>query len=514
MPASGWKLGLPAAIVCSVGAWLTAGLLQADAPPQKRKIPSTSLPAIDLGLWSGPMSPPRTTRVRPGDDQRPYVAGRVLVKFRDGTSANARAAALSAAQARGSSAMDWADFDIVSLDPTADPEAVARALSQRPDVLYAQADYIAHPTFTPNDPLFAQQWNLAAQALDMPRAWDINNGASASIIVAVLDTGLAYNNEIVTFQTRGVLADNRVYPSLGQIDVPFAAAPDLGAGRVVSPRDFIWNDNDPLDFDGHGTHVTGTIGQATNNGVGVAGMAFNVRIMPLKVIATDWDFAFGNNNFGSAATVAAGIRYAVDNGARVLNLSLGFDGATSLPAVEEAVQYAVSRGAFVSIAAGNNFEEGNPVEALAEIANRVDGAVSVAAVGRTLQRAYYSSRRTSVEISAPGGDLRADPSGGITQQTYDFGFSVPDPFSAPVSQYRAPRFDVFRFVPFQGTSMAAPHVAGLAAMLMQQGIDNPRAIEVAMKRFATDRGTPGRDDDFGIGLINPRATLRGLGLSR
>src|SRR4029079_1487849 len=102
-----------------------------------------------------------------------------------------------------------------------------------------------------------------------------------------------------------------VYPALGIVDVPFAVAPELG-DRFVSPRDFIWDDNDPVDLDGHGTHVTGTIGQLTNNGVGVAGMAFNVRIMPVKVISETWDFIFGAPNAGTDDVVARGIRYAAD----------------------------------------------------------------------------------------------------------------------------------------------------------------------------------------------------------
>jgi subtilisin family serine protease len=120
-----------------------------------------------------------------------------------------------------------------------------------------------------------------------------------------------------------------------------------------------------------------------------------------------------------------------------------------------------------------------------------------------------------VEIAAPGGDMRtAGASGGILQQTYDPLIGVSDPLSQPVSEYGPPRFDTFRYVPYQGTSMAAPHVAGFAALLMQQGITSPAAIEAAIRRFATDRGAAGRDEDFGFGLINPRDTLRGLGLSR
>jgi serine protease len=191
-------------------------------------------------------------------------------------------------------------------------------------------------------------------------------------------------------------------------------------------------------------------------------------------------------------------------------MSIGRTGPPA-PVVESAIRYAVAQGAFIAISGGNDFERGNPIERIAEIADRVDGAMSVAAIGRDRQRAYYSTRGGYIEIAAPGGNRRQGGADGmVLQQTYSFDFT--DTFLLPPGQYRAPRFDVFAFVPFQGTSMAAPHVAGLAALLMQQGIRSPATIEAAIKRFATDLGATGRDDDFGYGLISPRATLRGLGL--
>jgi len=193
-------------------------------------------------------------------------------------------------------------------------------------------------------------------------------------------------------------------------------------------------------------------------------------------------------------------------------MSIGRTGPPA-PVVEDAIRYAVGKGTFIAIAAGNAFEEGNPRQVIAEIASRVEGAVSVAAVDLLHNRAFYSGTGTWVELAAPGGSSRGfGTAGTIYQQTYDLDFV--DTYDLPPALYRAPRFDVLAFLPFQGTSMATPHVSGLAALLVQQGITSPAAIEAALERFAADRGATGRDNEFGHGEISARNTLRGLGLSR
>ena len=334
------------------------------------------------------------------------------------------------------------------------------------------------------------------------------------MVVAVLDSGLAYTNVSFDFtQNAPQLIDDVVFPALGTVRLPFAAAPELGAAdRFVAPRDFIWDDTQPVDMDGHGTHVAGTIAQVTNNAAGVAGMAFNVRLMPVKVIDGFWDAYFRSPFIGTDDLVARGIRYAADNGANVINMSIGRDGPPA-PVVQDAVVYAISKGAFVAVAASNEFLEGNPIPRFAEMAPQINGMVSVAAVGRDRLRAAYSGTGAFVEIAAPGGDsTRGGAPSMILQQTYDFDFT--DTFLNGAAGFHAPRFDVFEYVYYEGTSMATAHVSGLAALLYQQGITKPAAIEAAMKRSATDLGTTGRDDQFGSGLINPRAALRGLGIAR
>jgi serine protease len=500
-------------VACAAGAlwlaWVAAQHAQVPPASVSLLVSETAPPAIDRGLREN--DPPRSPRADP--DGEPFLRGSLIVKFRPGTSPDARRALLAQVDGAAEPAPSYADFDIVSVEADASPEAAAEALATQPDVAYAQARYRVYPRFVPNDPLYARQWNYPA--LDMERAWDINPGATSAITVAVLDTGVAFRAGIMRYQARAfrLAPGGAIFPALGVVEVPFAAAPDLlGPDRFVAPRDFIWDTTTPFDLDGHGTHVAGTIGQLTNNGVGTAGMAFNVRIMPVKVVGSMWDGVFQSPQQGTDDVVARGIRYAVDNGAKVINLSIGRMGAPA-PVLRDAVAYAVSRGAFVAVAAGNDFETGNRVERIAEFAPQIEGMVAVGAVGRDRQRAFYSNTGPYVEVVAPGGSTRVGgTTGAILQQTLDF--DLVETYLRGPAQYRAPRFDAFAYDFLQGTSMAAPHVAGFAALLIQQGITAPAAIEAAMKRYATDLGTPGRDDQYGHGLINPRATLRGLGLAR
>jgi serine protease len=379
------------------------------------------------------------------------------------------------------------------------------------------------------------QWNLPM--LNLERAWDIQPQAGSTITVAVLDTGMAIQNLTIR-ATLPAFRDefgNR-YPALGPVTIPYSAAPQLvggsGAGRIVAPYDVLSAGiNPPLDFDGHGTHVSGTIGQLTNDSIGTAGVAFNVKLMPVKVLASEWDVIFGGapETGGSDDQIARGLRYAADNGAKIINMSLGGSGPADCatnsmrngcaPVIEAAMRYAVGKGCFIVVAGGNEFEDNvppfglNPTSVLAEIASRIPGVISVAAVDRAKNHAYYSSTGPYIEIAAPGGSDRGFGSDGfVRQQTFDFVFT--DTFLLPPSQFRAPRFDIFGYIGYVGTSMAAPHVAGVAAMMMQQGITDPAAIEDALEKFAVDLGTPGRDNSFGFGLVDARAALRGLGLAK
>jgi serine protease len=521
---------LTLALAAVAAAFAARAVVHGQGPGAFRTFLQASiLPAIDRGVVFDPTHVPGSpeelmreslrqstvTLDRIGTSGAHFVAGRVIVKFRDGMSTAARVRAMSAVSrtAAVSERPSYANFDVVGIDPGEDPEAMAAALRQRPDVEYAQPAYRLRPAFVPNDPYYKQlQWNMPL--IDLERAWDIQPAAGSNITVAVLDTGVSYANVTANAHAYAFRNDQGVlYPALGDLTLNFVLAPELAPGtRFVAPYDFIWNDAVPLDLDGHGTHVSGTIGQLTNNGQGVAGVAFNVKIMPVKVISGVWDAIFHAPNFGTDDVLSRGIRYAADNGANVINMSIGRDGPPS-PVVEDAIRYAVGKGVFIAVAGGNNAETGNSTEVMAEIASRVQGAVSVAAVDPAKKHAYYSTTGSYIELSAPGGTDRGFGNNGyVWQQTYDF--TLTDTFLLSPSQYGPPRFDTVTYIGEVGTSMATPHVSGLAAMLMQQGIKDPAAIEAALEKFATDLGDAGRDNTFGYGLIEARNTLRGLGLAK
>jgi serine protease len=439
-----------------------------------------------------------------------WMPGELLVKFRAGAAPGARAAALSVLRRTDPAASHWIG-DVLVLRTPGEPDAAiaAAVLTRQPEVEWAQPNYVRRLRTTPNDPSFGRQWNF--NQIEVPRAWDVNPGASPAVIVAVIDTGAtSFNGAIV-----GRLWTGAAFES---VSMPVHVSPDFAEARLVPGRDFVLG-GPVFDSHSHGTHVAGTILQETNNGVALAGIAYAAKLMPLKACLGYWDMqllqgahdipGFVDPEIGGLcpdSAVTAALRYAADNGAQIINLSAG--GTATVPAQQQAIEYAVDKGVFVSIAVGNAFEFGNPIEYPGAYAAHIDGAVSVGAVGRSRRRAAYSGTGPHVELVAPGGD---SDDGGVDGLVYQVAPLLSDFLPGTVLR---PRFDRYAETPFQGTSMAAPHVAGVAALLYSQGITKPAAIEAALERFATDLGPAGRDNEYGYGLINARASLRGMGLAK
>lgn len=352
---------------------------------------------------------------------------------------------------------------VVSFDSQNDPNEVASAYASEPEVEYAEPNFIAYVSgepleplnLTPNDPYFGFQWNMPL--IQAPQAWDVSTGQGAQ--VAVLDTGVAYED----FQN-------------------FRRAPDLVNTRFVPGYDFINDDSHANDDEGHGTHVAGTLAQSTNNGQGVSGVAFDATLLPVKVL--------DNRGQGGYDAIAKGIIYATDRGARVINMSLS--GRSGSKALADAVDYATRHGVLVVAAAGN---EGGAVGYPAAYAD----VLAVGSVGFDRARVDYSNFGSQIDLVAPGGDTDADLNGdsypdGILQQT--FRGNVAD----------------FGFYYYEGTSMAAPHVSGVAALLFAR---NPGAtadwVRQAMESTALDLGPAGRDNEYGRGLVQAADALAAIG---
>jgi serine protease len=432
------------------------------------------------------------------------------VKFRDGYSPAAQARALSVLRRRNDLQSNWIGTALlVRATDEPDAETAAQVLRRQPEVEWAHPNYLRRLTARPTDPNYSLQWNL--EMIGMPAAWDINDGGAATVRIAVVDGGVTTVNTTLTLP---LWTGTRFEP----VPMPVAISTDLGASRILPGRDFVLG-GPVVDFGGHGTAVASTALEETNNNVGVAGIAYRSSLMPMKACLSYWDIqilqgllnipGFVDPDEGGVCpadlTIPA-IRAAADAGAQVINLS--FTGPDAAPAEADAIRYAVQRGAFVTMAAGNSAQSGNLTQYPAAFARDIEGAVAVGAVGRSRRRAPYSNTGSYVELAAPGGDFLDGGSSGVIVQV---GHLFSDFNPATVIR---PRFDRYTLVGLEGTSFSAPHVAGAAALLSAHGITSPAAIEAILKQTATDLGATGRDNDFGFGLINPRAALRGMGLVR
>ncbi|MFQ5593351.1 MAG: S8 family serine peptidase [Anaerolineae bacterium] len=375
------------------------------------------------------------------DDDAPYVAGRLLVQFSPGTPDEEKAAVHERLGAQVVEEISALDIQILQVPEEA--TSMVFAYQAEPSVNFAEPDYIARiagwpdgpilssndleaigegVTRYPNDPRFPDMWNLAK--IRAEAGWDITTGRS-DVIIAVIDTG----------------AD--------------ASHPDL-QGKLVPAYDFVNNDSDPADDQGHGTHVAGTAAAVTNNGIGIAGVSWGAKVMPVKALSA--------NGSGAHSWIANGIVWATDHGADVINMSLG--GPYTSATMSRAVDYAWSNGVVIVAAAGNG-RTSNPTYPAA-----YDDVIGVSATTQNDERAEFSNYGSYISVASPGVSILSSTRGG---------------------GYQA----------WSGTSMASPHVAGLAALIKSIHPNWTNAqIREAIESSAVDFGTPGWDAIYGWGRID------------
>jgi len=380
-----------------------------------------------------------------------FAPGEVIVKFKQGVNDNQKSQIHARYGLSVLSSNEQIGFQLLGISRGKSVAEMAEVLNRNPHVEYAEPNYIYYACMTPNDPIFSYQWHMhdiSQGGINVQPAWDMTTGTGA--VVAIVDTGISRAGE------------------------------DLTSTSFVSGYDFVNGDTDPTDDNGHGTHCAGTVAQSTNNGVGVCGVAFGASLMPVKVL--------DRRGSGWATDIADGIIWATDHGANVISMSLGSSSASTT--IENAVAYAYNHGVTCVAASGN---EGGDVSYPAAFDAYV---IAVGATRYDTQVTDYSNHGSSLDVVAPGGDSNVDQNGdgyydGVLQETF---------------QRKS-----WGYYFFTGTSMACPHVAGVAALLYSYGVTSPDDIRTALQNTAVDLGDPGWDQYYGYGLIDAYAALNYYG---
>lgn len=338
-----------------------------------------------------------------------------------------------------------ANTEVVTLESNASVKTAIETFNNLSTVEYAEQNRLFYADITPNDPLYIQEWGLPK--IGAPAAWDRSTGSN-QVIVGVIDSGVMETH------------------------------PDLEA-NLIGGYDFVVGDSIPNDRCGHGTHVAGTIGALSNNGIGVAGVNWNVKILSLKSLST----AQGPNGkptcAGSTKTIADGVVYAVNNGAKVINMSLGGNG-TCPPTTQQAINYARNNGAVVIVAAGNENQN-----ASAHTPANCSGVIVVGATNQSDKRSIWGAGGSNygniVTISAPGTAIMSTMS---TENIMNC---------------------TSLYCPANGTSMATPHVAGAAALLLSL---NSSLTPDAIKNILVSSATPITTDQPIGGRLNLAAAVQ------
>ena len=447
------------------------------------------------------------------------LASGIIVKYKEGyRSSNTRAASQRVAAMNKQYGVNMqfkrmmsGDAEVISLDTSnlargMTMQSLLDQINDRDDVEYAELDAWIVPYRVPNDPRYSDQWHYddPAGGMNLPAAWDETTGSSA-VTVAVLDTG---------YRPHPDLAGNVI----GEYDmISSTSVSNDGNGRdsnAQDPGDWTTGQcGDPSNSSWHGTHVAGTVAAVSDNNTGVAGVAWNVNLVPVRVLGTCG---------GSLSDIADGIRWAAGlsvsgvpsnpNPADVINMSLGSTSPSACSSTyQNAINAAVGQGATVVVAAGNdNSSAGYPPGNCANV-------ISVAATGIDGSRAYYSNFGSSIDVAAPGGD-GCDPSTDAAPTSLgDCRGNVWKPEEMVLSTYNSgtqgPASDNYDYS--QGTSMAAPHVAGAAALLYSVKSDiTPAEVESTLK--STARAFPNVGDhqcttsNCGAGIVDVAAAVASL----
>jgi serine protease len=431
-------------------------------------------------LWHGTSAPRLTEKPAVTSEALAEEAGleprRLIVDFRDDISQ----AALAATGYQEVPLSDYSAVDgMYEIDfADADAAADARAKLQRdPDV--ESVDYDAVATIPPDEEM--QELDADAHS-DGSMEAECAAGSGGDGKTFPNDACFKYQWHMQAIRMPAAWKQgNGKGAVVAVIDTGVTKVGDLADTKFVAGYNFIANNANAADDHGHGTHVAGTIAESTNNKLGVAGVAYGATIMPLKVLSAQGS--------GSMGGIAQSIRWAADHGANVINMSLG--GGRAMAPLARAVTYAHDKGVVIVAAAGNDGRGSVSYPA------RYPGVIAVAATQRDDATTFYSNWGPEIDIAAPGGMTRGDPKGGVLQHTI-----VPGNISKT------------DYLWFMGTSMASPHVAGVAALVVGAGVKKPAAVEEILlsttrKPGGRDAGASGRiDDHYGAGIVDAAAALR------